>query len=596
MSFPDFVLETDARSRIAIYMINHADSPLIAQLGDLSHDAFRGGFISGDGCMAVSRDASSIQTAPSSTTSLQGDSTMDMSELVIAASVPIQPIHALPARPIPIPSNSMPPTCMPIHVPQERHFPVPASQSFKAPMFPKFQAITPYDLPDELMRMTGQYDFIFLCNMLKLDKVDFDNINAGCFIRTFVDNIVLPLPGWIGLLIYNHSGSFLRLNVLFQKNIFELKVFKYVDRPELYLFLLKPEHSGVWFRDLSQPGETIILDTDVISVWNCTSPGNAGLIVAGNIAELDYAVFLGHPVQLVWRSDTPQCWNQFAVALNFLAEAKKHGIEVSILKYSASSPANEILDLPQVRKQALSYGLDIPAPLKEIGYVFFPTAYEEFIPQDIPFFWSKGSSTLFFGSGYQAILKKLLNAFCLAPQDIQDTSVLSDSEKAGTRYGVFPKMKVGVFYSPSTESRIKKLIGQIGLDIPCICSTVLQKEDALETAMYRNKIKVLLVVYAEYIPSKDLADVLDLCERIQIVTGLFSLVASEEKPSPEDVLKGTVKELVSQSYLVVANGDSVIAKDMETEIYERYTFEHDGRVSVTELKVSQNEEDEEDQE
>ena len=68
------------------------------------------------------------------------------------------------------------------------------------------------------------------------------------------------------------------------------------------------------------------------------------------------------------------------------------------------------------------------------------------------------------------------------------------------------------------------------------------------------------------------------------------------RDTPEDVLKGTVKDLVSQSYLVTANGDSVIAKDMDTEITERYTFEHDGSVSVTEVKVAKTEEDEEDQE
>ena len=316
MSFPDLVLETDARSRIAIYMINHADSPLIAQLGDLSHDAFRGGFISGDGCMAVSRDASSIQIGPSSTTSLQGASTMDMSVLVLAASVPIQPIHALPARPIPIPSNSMPPTCMPIHVPQEMHFPVPASQSFNAPMFSKFQAITPYDLPDELMRMTGQYDFISLCRNLELDKEDFNKRKEGIFIRVFHDE-AMSYPDCIELPTYDHMSVFDRMFVLFPPAgvVFELKTFKYVDRPGVHPFLFKPEHSGVWFPDMIQPGRTIILDTDVISVWNCTSPGNAGLIVAGNIAELDYAVFLGHPVQLIWRSETPQCCDHFAVAL-----------------------------------------------------------------------------------------------------------------------------------------------------------------------------------------------------------------------------------------------------------------------------------------
>ena len=576
MSFPDldrFVLEVDARSRIAIDMANKANSPLIAQMGNLSHDAFRGGFISGDGCMAVSGDASSIQMLPAS----QAFYPAAISQSACTSMVPLQ-------------------TSLPVSVPQAMSYPVPVSQSSNAPMLPQIKSVKAHELPDLLTGITGQNDFIFLCNMLGLDKIDFDNYNTGFFIRTLVENTI-PLPPVLTRLpICNHFGSFLRMNVRYKEAVFELKVFKYVDRPDLYLFLFKPEHSGVWFRDVIQTGKTIILDTDVKAVLDCTSPGNAGLIVAGDIASIDYEVLHGHPVQLVWRSDILQSRIQFAVALNFLAEAKKHGVEVSILKCSGSSPANEILDLPQVRKQALFYGLDIPATLKEVGYVFIPTAYEEFIPQDIPFFWSKGCSTLFFGSGYQAILKKLLNAFCQAPQNVQDIAVLSDSEKVGTDSGVFPKKQVGVFYSPSTESRVKKLIGQMGLAIPCICSTVLQKEDALETALYRNEIKVLFVVYAECIPPKDLADVLDLCERIQIVTGLFSLVASEKKPSPEDVLKGTVKDLVSQSYLVTADRGSVIAIDMDTEIAKRYTFEADGSVSATEVKITKTEEDEEDQE
>ena len=576
MSFPDldrFVLEVDARSRIAIDMANKANSPLIAQMGNLSHDAFRGGFISGDGCMAVSGDASSIQMLPAS----QAFYPAAISQSACTSMVPLQ-------------------TSLPVSVPQAMSYPVPVSQSSNAPMLPQIKSVKVHELPDLLTGITGQNDFIFLCNMLGLDKIDFDKYNTGIFIRTLVENTI-PLPPVLTRLpICNHFGSFLRMNVLHKEAVFELKVFKYIDRPDLYLFLFKPEHSGVWFRDVIQTGKTIILDTDVKAVLDCTSPGNAGLIVAGDIASIDYEVLHGHPVQLVWRSDILQSRDQFTGDLSFLAEAKKHGIEVSILKCSGSSPANEILDLSQVRKQALSYGLDIPAPLKEIGYVLFPTAHEEFIPQDIPFFWSKGGSTLFFGSGYKAILKKLLNAFCQAPQNVQDIAVLSDSEKVGTDSGVFPKKQVGVFYSPSTESRVKKLIGQMGLAIPCICSTVLQKEDALETALYRNEIKVLFVVYAECIPPKDLADVLDLCERIQIVTGLFSLVASEKKPSPEDVLKGTVKDLVSQSYLVTADRGSVIAIDMDTEIAERYTFEADGSVSATEVKITKTEEDEEDQE
>lgn len=574
MSFADydrFVLDVDARSRIAVYMINHADSPLIAQLGNLSHDAFRGGFISGDGCMAVSGDASSIQMLPAS----QAFYPTAIQQPVCTSLVPFQ--------------TSMPVT---VSASQALSYPLPASQSSYAFMLPQIKSLRAHELPDVL----EQNDYIFLCNMQGLDKIDFDNINTGIFIRTFVENTIPTPPGWIGLPVRDHLGSFLRLNVLFNGFVFELKYFKYVDRPGIYGFRFKPEHSGVWFPDVIMPGETIILDTDSNAVWNRTSPANAGLIVAGNIAGIDYKIFPGHPVQHVWRSDTLQSRDQFAGALNFLAESKKHGVDVSILKCNSSSPANEILDLPQVRKQALYYGLDIPAPLKEIGYVFIPTAHAEFLPQDIPFFWSKGCSTLFFGSGYKAILTKLLKAFCQVPQDVQATAVLSDSENGNMRCGMFPRKQVGVFYAPTTESRIRKIIGQMELDIPCICSTVLQKEDALETALYRNEIKVLFVVYAEYIPPKDLADVLDLCERIQVVTGLFSLVASEKKPSPEDVLKGTVKDLVSQSYLVSADGNSVITKDMDTEITERYTFECDGSVSVTEEKITKTEEDEEEQE
>ena len=68
------------------------------------------------------------------------------------------------------------------------------------------------------------------------------------------------------------------------------------------------------------------------------------------------------------------------------------------------------------------------------------------------------------------------------------------------------------------------------------------------------------------------------------MTHHLSPVASENEPAPEDVLKGSTMELVAQYYLVTADKDSVIAKDMDTEIKERYTFERDGRVSVNEVK------------
>ena len=164
MSFPDldrFVLEVDAGSRIAIDMANKANSPLIAQMGNLSHDAFRGGFISGDGCMAVSGDASSIQMLSAS----QAFYPAAISQSACTSMVPLQ-------------------TSLPVSVPQAMSYPVPVSQSSNAPMLPQIKSVKAHELPDLLTGITGQNDFIFLCNMLGLDKIDFDNYNTGIFIRT----------------------------------------------------------------------------------------------------------------------------------------------------------------------------------------------------------------------------------------------------------------------------------------------------------------------------------------------------------------------------------------------------------------------------
>jgi len=531
------VLDTDARSRITVYMINHANSPLIAQLGDLSHDGFHKGFISGDGCFAVSEDASYITMLSVSQTFL----------------------------------------------------PIPASSSSDCTLTvfdSTISLVSPPEMLSFVSNMTGQYDFISLCRNLGLDKKDYDGIKDGVLIRTFVDDLVALPPDWIGLRIIAHDTSFIRLNVIVNEDLFELKCFKYKDRPGIYIFLFKPEHSGIWFRDgVPEPGATIILDTCILDVWNRVAPSNAGLIDVGDISAIDWKHFFGHEVQYVWRHDTFQCRNDFSKALNFLAEAKKNGVEASILKYSASTRECEILDLPATIKQARCYGLDIPAVLKDTGYVHVSTPQEEFIPDDIPFFWSRGGSTLFFSPGYKAILKKLLTVFCRKPQDAQATvKPLPNPEKSAMRSGIFPRKQVGILYPTTAEARTNKLLGKKALGIPCISSEILQKKDGLIDVLYQYKIEALFIVYADELSVKELTVVLDLCECLRIITGVFSPVAAEDEPAPEDVLKGTTMELVAQYYFVTADGDSVIAKDMKTEITERYTFEKDGTVSVSEVK------------
>ena len=458
--------------------------------------------------------------------------------------------------------------------------------------------VTPGDMTYLLSNMTGLNDFISLCRKLGLDKMDFDQFNKGLFIRSFSDEIIeknLFLPGGILLPIRDHVGSLVRVNVLIQEAVFELKVFKFVVHPLVYGFLFKPEHTGIWFRDgVPASGETIILDTCIQDVWSRISPANAGLIDAGDISEIDWKLFSWHTMQYVWRSDTLQSRNDLSKALCFLAEARKKGVEGDILKYNSSTLETEVIELPEAIIQARCYGLDIPSALKDSGCVHISAPQDEFIPDDIPFFWSRGGSTLFFSPGYQAILKKLLNAFCRITAGMQnEVTVVSNSKMAGPRSGVFPQKQVGIFYPASAESRTNKLMPKTAHGIPRINSEILKKQDALESALYLYKIKVLFIVYADELTEKELIAVLELCERIRIVTGVFSPVAAENEPAPEDVLKGSTMELVAQYYLVTADRDSIIAKDMATEITERYTFDRDGQVFVSEWKDPNTEEAEE---
>lgn len=103
-SVPDFfVLVMDAAARLAIHVINHANSPLIAQCGDLSLDKYRGGFNSRDSRVHVSKDASFIKILPDywqSTSPMttgyapmlsQGEQPVSNTQLLPAVTVPAMP-------------------------------------------------------------------------------------------------------------------------------------------------------------------------------------------------------------------------------------------------------------------------------------------------------------------------------------------------------------------------------------------------------------------------------------------------------------------------------------------------------------------------
>ena len=536
-----FALETDAKSRLSIWVINRANSKSIGQLGDLFHDPFHvdGGFTSKDGQVHVSGDASYVSVKP---TSIQ-----------YSARV-LDPITW-------------------------EWVPAPGAQVIPPELCERIDQVSPYQIPTLLTNLTGQNDFVFLARALHLDKLDFDNIH-GTMTRAFVEN-VYRLPEWLTPLpILDHDGFFVRMNVLCNDAVFEYKTFKHQNLPGIYGFRFIPKHSGVWFNtpDGLAPTGDIVLDTWISDILNGRSPANAGLIVAVNIASLDWAVFLGHKVLYVWRPNEPQSRNTFAAALHFVAEAKKHGIEVVINRFTSftSAAGQKLLDLPAVIKQARDYGLDIPANLKFHGYVDCSIPQDVFIPRGIPVFWQNGGCTLFYGPGSTAILRNLLHAFGRTARDEHDNgSHGSDTQDSVSQQYVFPKKKVGLLYPPSASTRIINLVREAQAAIPRISSAILHEEDALETALAQNAIEALFIACADELPEKELAAVLDLCGRTGIAVGIFS--ASEVVPS--DI----VMELVSQHFAVNANNTSacsVFVKDMKSKEVKKYIFGDDGKVAV----------------
>jgi hypothetical protein len=540
-----FALETDARSRVTIYLINRANSKSICQFGDLTH-APHGGFISGDGQVRVSDDASYIAFKLA---------TIQDSDYILS------------------PSNSW------------TWAPAPWATVIPPELCERINQVSPDQIPSLLTELTGQADFVFLSRSLQLDKLDFDHIH-GTMTRAFVENtpsVVTSIPkDYKSLPIRDHDGFFVRMNVFCNSAVFEYKIF---EHPKFGIchFLFIPKHPGVWFKNPNSlaPNDDIVLDTRISDILNGPSPANAGLIDAGDIAKLDWECFLWHKVFYIWRSNESQSRNTFASALKFVAEAKKHGIEVVILRFSASfgSDGQKLLKFPAIIKQACAYGIDIPANLKSTGYVDCSIPQDIFISTDIPAFWQNGGTTLFYGPGHIATLRNLLRVFRRIPSDAPDDVPVSQGTDMldGVDQYVFPKKKVGLLYPPSTSARISNLVRNAKAAIPRISSAIFSDDGKLETTISNHGIEVLFIAYADELPEKELASVLDLCGRMRIVVGAFT---ATEVVSASDA----EMELVSQCFYVNANDtnpDSVFAKDMKSRIVKEFVFEGDGTVSVT---------------
>lgn len=333
----EFVEYRDAYSRIAIALVNAANSWRIRQYGVFTPDAIRGGFIAPDGRIAISDDASYARIPPQ-----------------------VQPQYG------PLDPSTWTWTQMD-----------PLFNSMISGNIEQIVQLSPYEMPELLTRLTGRRDYVFLSRATGLDKFDYDTI-CGIMARAFLEDSdqYQVLGNCVPLPIYDHHGVFVRMNVFYNGAVFELKSFTHMNLTGPFTFLFRPDYSGICFNTPAASKlsfrralgggpiplfDEIVLDTRVSEVLDGRSPANAILVLAGNHARLDRILFPEHKTFLLWRPGEPRSRQEFAEALNFVAAAKKHGVTVHIRQY----PSNTVMGVGDLNRQAQRFGLHFPDEIRE---------------------------------------------------------------------------------------------------------------------------------------------------------------------------------------------------------------------------------------
>ena len=529
----------DATSRVVIRAINWCKHPRGAQLGQAAYSADHGGLVSFDGTVALTDNAQCIR------------------QIVY----PQQEMFCYSTYPFPMYGVWGPIETMP-----------QAFISAIPSITEKIAGITPQDMPLLLWNLTGQKDFVYLSRALKLDHVDYDQINSGAFIRVHADKTE-PIPaGCIDLPIWDHL-SFVRRNVLYQGVVFNVKYFRYVEQPEIYPFLFKPDQPDVWFpnhQDCWGNGRIMIF-TDAQMVMAANTPFNALLIDAGRFTGLDWVLFCDRETCYAWDQNAYSNYarNELKTVIRFVEEAQKHEISVSVIVNTAAQTGQSFmpdkkLSWPEFIAQVDRFGLELPDSLRDEGFVYncdTPNA----LHFDAPI-WMEGGSALFYGSGCEIVERILLRYFNAVSSEPQITI----RHKDGSEDFHFAR-KVGILCPSGKEAQRDSLIKEMRAKVYCIPGNL--QEDELKAELHRNKIEIMLIICAGNCSPKKLVAALTLCKNMGIPISLFS--------DGENELEPEMTKRVSKRYYTVADGKSVIVKEMNSNRIERFKFTRNNIVFAT---------------
>lgn len=361
-----FVRRVDAESRVTVWAVNRANSPLISKLG-LTH--VLGGAVDASGQKILHA------TGPGVTLELH-DSSMQLGQFGLQ--------------------------------PQIQYFPANCP-----PAIPQFYSVSPQNLALAIRDLTGMLDLVSFAEKQNLFSRDMDKVSVPKLCRCFCDP-----DHWadgFNLACFNADGSFKARFVLFGNSVFEVKWFKYTDSPEKGYFLFAPKVSAV-YAPLNCDG-TFTTDANIACVnftmdmgWICT---------AGGVENLDWEIIRRYEknarlVCPVFPDDPLLTYNLFVEAFDIVTEARRHGIKMKIVRAKPATEANGIavqaqetlLDSRKIKKVARRYHLPIDPVWYDLpGEINF----DDGLPmRKVPPFWTHNRVAVFFGMRSDEFLVEII--------------------------------------------------------------------------------------------------------------------------------------------------------------------------------------------
>ena len=358
-----FVRQIDAESRVTVWAVNHANSPLISKLG-LTH--VLGGAVDASGQKILHT------TGPG---------------LTLERRDAVMPQGLLPYQGWMLPTMAQ--------APQQIGYAVPLS-------IPLFSAVPPHEIQQTISEMTGGYDPVYVAEELGLLQRDMDKVTGPKLCRCFCD--LTHLADGFNFACFNADGSFKARFVLQNYSVFEVKWFKYTDSPGIGYFPFSPSVSAVY-----TPVKCDGIFTTDANLACANFPMDKGwLCTAGGVENLDWEIIrrYGKNARLVWTEfpdDPLLTYNQFLEAFGIVTEARRHGIEMNIVRAKAVTEASGIavqaqeslLDSGKIKKVARRYNLPIDPVWNDLpGEIDFDDDLP--VHKVLPF-WTNNRVAVFFG-------------------------------------------------------------------------------------------------------------------------------------------------------------------------------------------------------